>query len=339
MSSALTLALLVVTASGAAAGSSSARDGALPATADPGSADVPPGSPADRALWRRGYDLDNEIPIERSIASRLQLQAVNLRLVEALAAGAKRSGADPSAAERLANVERRLRAALRESVDLLRAQWPVDPTRVCGYAVLNFESVMRSDENPRKAAQLAETGAALRECVARGEAPLAVLRKANEELRSAIAAAVTLAGSGIAVGPAGCAGSLAGAVTGKFGCLATVITGDGGQRFFVITPKDVVAGVPTYQPGSFELPEPLGPGTRTLDSGLGPGMASVAADGGTLYTATKTSSQRGEVTLTLHSAQPDPERPGAFVVHGTYRARLLPAGGGKTGEILAEVSF
>lgn len=338
MSSALTLALLVVTASGAASGSSSARDGALPATADPGSADVPPGSPADRALWRRGYDLDNEIPIERSIASRLQLQAVNLRLVEALAADAKRPGADPSAAERLENFERRLRAALRESVDLLRAQWPVDPTRVCGYAVLNFESVMRSDENPRKAAQLAETGATLRECVAKGEAPLAMLRKANDELRSAIAAAVLVAGSGGAAAPAGCAGSLAGAVTGKFGCLATVITGDAGQRFFVITPTDVVAGVPTYQPGSFELPEPLGPGTRTLDD-LGPGMASVAAEGGTLYTATKTSSQRGEVTLTLLSAQPDRGRPGTYVVHGTYRARLLPAGGGKTGEILVDVRF
>jgi hypothetical protein len=68
-------------------------------------------------------------------------------------------------------------------------------------------------------------------------------------------------------------------------------------------------------------------------------MASVAAEGGTLYTATKTSSQRGEVTVTLRSATPDPARPGGFVVHGSYRARLLPAGGGKQGEVVVAVRF
>jgi hypothetical protein len=80
------------------------------------------------------------------------------------------------------------------------------------------------------------------------------------------------------------------------------------------------------------------PGKYRLED-LGMGMASLAIDGGALYTATKTSSRRGEVTLELKSVKPDPALRGAFVVHGSYRARLVPAGSGKTGEILFEVTF
>ncbi len=139
-------------------------------------------------------------------------------------------------------------------------------------------------------------------------------------------------------GEPACRGSVSGAVTGTFACVADVSTGDEGKVFFVITPKDSIAGVPTYQPGSFELLRPVAARTYTLAE-LGFGMASVAAEGGTLYTATKTSSQRGEVELALASVQADPRRKGAVVVHGTYRARLVPAGAGKTGEVVVEVRF
>ena len=151
----------------------------------------------------------------------------------------------------------------------------------------------------------------------------------------ALAAAAFLARAADA--PA-CHGTISGAVKGGFTCLAAIVPGDSGQRFFVITPKDVVEGVPTYQPGSFELPQPVAAGTYTLDN-LGMGLASVAAESGTLYTAAKTSTRRGEVTLTIRSAKEDPSRAGAFTVHGTYRARLVPAGAGKTGEVVVEVSF
>lgn len=76
----------------------------------------------------------------------------------------------------------------------------------------------------------------------------------------------------------------------------------------------------------------------TLDD-LGMGKASVAAEGGVLYTATKTTGQRGEVTLVLREASRDPGRKGAWIVHGTYRARLIPAGAGKEGDVLVEVTF
>jgi hypothetical protein len=129
-----------------------------------------------------------------------------------------------------------------------------------------------------------------------------------------------------------------GAVRATFACVAELITTPDGKPVFAITPTDAIPDVPAYRPGAFELPPPPAPGTYTLD-GLGMGIASLAAEGGTLYTATKTSSQRGEVTLTLRSVKPDPERPGGYVVHGTYRARLIPAGGGKQGEVVFEVSF
>ncbi len=154
----------------------------------------------------------------------------------------------------------------------------------------------------------------------------------------AAAVAATLASHAARADTPVCQGTVSGAVTGAFACLVEVASGGEGTLFFVITPKDPIDGVPTYQPGSFELPPPVTAKTYTLDT-LGVGMASVAAEGGALYTATKTSSQRGEVTLALGSVQPDPARRGAFAVHGSYRARLVPVGAGKKGEVVVEVRF
>jgi hypothetical protein len=138
--------------------------------------------------------------------------------------------------------------------------------------------------------------------------------------------------------PAQCRGKITGAISGSFTCLADVWTTEAGTPVFVITPKDPLKDIPVYKPGAFELPEAPAVRTYTLDD-LGMGMASLAIDGGALYTATKTSSQRGEVTLALRSVKPVPGRAGVWIVHGTYRARLVPAGAGKTGEVVFEVSF
>jgi hypothetical protein len=106
----------------------------------------------------------------------------------------------------------------------------------------------------------------------------------------------------------------------------------------VISTLGPVEGVPSLVPGSFMLPDAPRTGTYRLDD-LGMGKASVALEGGTLYTAAKTSSRRGEVTLQLTSVTGSEKAPGAYDVHGTYRARLLPAGGGKTGEVVVDVKF
>jgi hypothetical protein len=133
-----------------------------------------------------------------------------------------------------------------------------------------------------------------------------------------------------------CRGTLSGSVKAEFACSAGVVEKDG-AFYLVIDATGPIPGVPGCAPGSFELPR-VAAGTYTLDT-LGMGRASVAAEGGTLYTATKTTGQRGEVTLILRSAARSSGERFAYRVHGTYRARLVPAGAGKTGEVVVEVAF
>ena len=64
----------------------------------------------------------------------------------------------------------------------------------------------------------------------------------------------------------------------------------------------------------------------------------IAAEGSALYTATRTTSQRGEVTLVLTSVRKGPGGKG-HVAHGTYRAKLVPVGAGKSGEVVIDVTF
>jgi hypothetical protein len=141
----------------------------------------------------------------------------------------------------------------------------------------------------------------------------------------------------LAAAPA-CTGKLSGAVTGSFECEVSIVKNDEGKEFLVIAGKGPIDNVPSYVPGSFEVTGLLRPGTYTLDQ-LGGGRASVAAENRTLYTATKTTGQKGEVTLVFKTVKQDPLREGAYQVHGSYRARLLPAGGGKSGEVIVEVEF
>lgn len=135
-----------------------------------------------------------------------------------------------------------------------------------------------------------------------------------------------------------CRGRLSGKVTGTFACDVSLTEPGDGEAMFVVQPRGPVPDVPAYAPGAFRVPLPVRAGTFTLQD-LGMGKASVAAEGGVLYTATKTTGQRGEVTLLLREARPDPGRKGAWIVHGTYRAKLIPAGAGKQGEVLVEVDF
>ncbi len=156
-------------------------------------------------------------------------------------------------------------------------------------------------------------------------------------MRTALAALVLLAAQP-AWAAGDCKGTLSGKVTGTFTCDAGVTTTPDGKLVFFVQPRGPIEGVPAYSPGMFELPGAPKARTYTLDD-LGMGKSSVAADGGAFYSATKTSSQRGEVTLVLRSAKPNPKEKGNWVVHGTFKARMPPAGGGKTGEVVVEVSF
>jgi hypothetical protein len=155
-------------------------------------------------------------------------------------------------------------------------------------------------------------------------------------MRCLLAVLVLLAVPAQAAEP--CQGTLSGKVKGSFACDAGIVTNPDGKPVFVVNPRGPIEGVPAYAPGAFELRTSPRQGTFILDD-LGMGKASVAADGGAFYSATKTTSQRGEVKLVLRSVTKDPKVKGNWIVHGTYWARLPPAGGGKEGEVVVEVKF
>lgn len=133
-----------------------------------------------------------------------------------------------------------------------------------------------------------------------------------------------------------CTGSLSGAVAARFDCTVTVALAGDGRTYATISPTAPVEGLPGFAPGSFDVTAVLRPGTWKLDD-LGMGKASVAAPGGTLFTATRTTGQRGEVTLVWKRLKKLDG--GRWGVSGSYRARLLPVGAGKTGEVLVAVDF
>jgi hypothetical protein len=139
-------------------------------------------------------------------------------------------------------------------------------------------------------------------------------------------------------GGARCEGTLTGEIQAKFACTALLGTQQGGQLVFVVTVPGPVDGIPSLVPGAFQVPGAPRARTYTL-ADLGMGKASVAAEGGALYVASKTSGQRGEVTLRFTSLKKSKAIAGAYEVHGTYRARLVPAGGGKSGEVMVDVTF
>ncbi|MBI5070728.1 MAG: hypothetical protein HZB56_21100 [Deltaproteobacteria bacterium] len=153
---------------------------------------------------------------------------------------------------------------------------------------------------------------------------------------AALLLAAALASPAVAGDPA-CKGTISGAARGTFTCKLGVFEKDG-SHYLVIEPLGPVEGIPGYWPGSFELPGKPEARRYTLDQ-LVAGRASVGVEGGALYSATKTSSQRGEVTLEFRSVKPDRGAPGSFRVRGSYRARLLPVGAGKSGEVLLDVTF
>jgi hypothetical protein len=153
----------------------------------------------------------------------------------------------------------------------------------------------------------------------------------------AIAVALLALSAGAAE-PSSCKGTLAGQVKGSFTCDVSVWTTEQGVPVLAIQPRDPIDGVPSCVPGAFELPSPVRAGTYTLDE-LGMGKASVAAVGGTLYIASKTTGQRGEVKLVLRDVMENRKAKGTWLVHGTYRARLIPASSGKEGEVVVEVTF
>jgi hypothetical protein len=152
---------------------------------------------------------------------------------------------------------------------------------------------------------------------------------------AALALGLLAAAPGPARTAARCRGRLAGAVTATFACEARVAFAPDGAPVFVLAGTAPIADVPSFVPAAFTLPR-LAAGAWTLAT-LGEGRASLAAEGGALYTATKTSSERGEVALTLTRVSRRAD--GGYDLRGRYRARLVRVGGGDAGEVVVEATF
>jgi hypothetical protein len=160
-----------------------------------GSSDLPPGSPADQALWKSAIDASNDIVIERTRAGRVQVRLKNGRYPERLSALEKR---DPGSAERARDLRRRLEAAWGENYGLQTGRWPVDPTRGCGYYALTFATALPSPGTPSGEAALAQARTDVRACVDMATPALRAMRESTDRLE-AIAAEIdrVLAAAGL----------------------------------------------------------------------------------------------------------------------------------------------
>jgi hypothetical protein len=138
-------------------------------------------------------------------------------------------------------------------------------------------------------------------------------------------------------GPA-CQGTLRGAVAGTFRCTVAARDGADGQLSIEFTALDLPGGAMTLAPGGFQLEPPLGPRTWSLAE-MAAARVTVTASDGSLYSATRTSRSRGEVTLALREASRLAGSAGAWKVRGTLRAVLRPSGSPRTDEVVVELSF
>lgn len=133
--------------------------------------------------------------------------------------------------------------------------------------------------------------------------------------------------------PVTCTGTLAGAVAGTFTCKVTVsIAGD--RATFRVEPLSPVKGVRTLVPADFSLAMPLRTGTYSREAIAG-GSAVVELEDGRRFTA---SARRGEVTLSLDSAERYKQARNFYVTSGTLVAHLV-GDGTERGEVVIELRF
>jgi hypothetical protein len=138
---------------------------------------VPPGAPADQALWREAGEVSNRIYLARMAANGLLWDLRQKRPDERLAAAAKI--ATPEEAARLEALRARLIAVWTRNYEILVGQWPVDPTRGCNYARVYLGSSMQANDGPRISQAREDT----RACVDVANAVLGRLEKSMSELR------------------------------------------------------------------------------------------------------------------------------------------------------------
>ncbi|HEU4384549.1 MAG TPA: hypothetical protein VFR85_13765, partial [Anaeromyxobacteraceae bacterium] len=141
-------------------------------------------------------DVGNQITIERWRAGRLQMGLKTGRQLERLAA---MGGRDPASAERAKELGKQLQASWTNNYAILTSQWPVDPTRGCGYPALQFRSALYGSDAARDKAILLEARAGVESCLAKAQPALRAMKASNDELETVAAKAeAALAAAGLA---------------------------------------------------------------------------------------------------------------------------------------------
>jgi hypothetical protein len=151
-----------------------------PAWQEPDPMPMPPGSPADQALWREARDVNRAVPTARHEANRLQLRVRTEELSRRLGDAAK---ADPSAAPRLEVLRKRLADAQVAALDVYTSRWPVDVTRVCQVPFVDLTSAM----NAADPALIAEARDRTARCVELGRTAALRQERANAALAEVVA--------------------------------------------------------------------------------------------------------------------------------------------------------
>jgi hypothetical protein len=141
----------------------------------------PPGEKADQALWRAAYDVNKDLVVEQFEGARLMQVAKGNGYMERLPELGK-TGALPKA--RADELAQRLLDTWTASFQILQRQWPVSKVRVCGYELLNFESIMSGGRG--MAVPLADARKTLEDCLDRANLVLRPLRKSNAELKAVL---------------------------------------------------------------------------------------------------------------------------------------------------------
>ena len=146
----------------------------------------PPGSAADQALWKAAREVDNAIPMARAESAKLQWRVKQGQYNERLDRLEK--DGPPEKARKARQAGEKVIAARDRNYEILSRRWPVDPTRVCSYALLDFSSALTSGTRPADRALQDETRKRLQDCVDKARLILKSVEGSNKELGAALAA-------------------------------------------------------------------------------------------------------------------------------------------------------
>ena len=210
------LAVLCLTSAALVAGPARAQEARpqAPARTDETAGDdfsrPPPGSPADQALWKEASDVDNAIPMQRGESAKLQWRVKQGQYNERIDRLEKQGPPEKAAQAKKAGVK--VIEARDCNYEIITRKWPIDPTRVCSYALLDFTSALNASHpqgTPTDKALPGDARTRLRECVDRAQLILRSIEGSNKELAAALASLEALLPPAVPVtGPGGVPGPI-----------------------------------------------------------------------------------------------------------------------------------